>query len=446
MIEKVLTIYNRIITEEFIRNVQGCAGIVERGGIFQSSIVLWLMIFQRLRKATLAEAVEELRLGASSSLLARARGSIRARTSRISGNTGGITQARARLSIEVVKAASDALSTEIQRSLDKSDEVSKRTYIIDGSTVRTQHTSNNLKKFPQYKNQYGSAHYPIVRLGVAIHAASGVALRPAHGPFSGKDAVSELTLASEVLRRLPPNSIAIGDRFYGCVRFALEAQQHGHEVICRIKERNSFKYVPRTARGECYADWESIKKETIKGRFVWETIKIPGEKPYRLILFTTTTLEREQLLKLYALRWNVELDLRDLKCTLEMESIDCRTPEMLEKELIVGFAAFNLVRHALIQMGNAFKIPYRQFSFSRFLIRLRALEGALLSESMSDELKTRALNLALTDYKSLLLPKRKNKRPNEPRKVWPKGTLHTLRGSREKERKKLNKNKTLESN
>ena len=131
MIEKVLTVYERVITEEFIRKVHGCAGIVEREGIFQSSIILWLMIFQRLRKATLVEAVEDLRLGASSSLLARASGSIRARTGRISGNTGGITQGRERLSIEVVKAASDALSKEIQRNIDKTDEVSNRTYIID---------------------------------------------------------------------------------------------------------------------------------------------------------------------------------------------------------------------------------------------------------------------------------------------------------------------------
>lgn len=250
-------------------------------------------------------------------------------------------------------------------------------------------------------------------------------------------------MASEVLSRLPPNSIAVGDRFYGCVRFALEAQQKGHEVICRIKEVNSVNYISKTPTGECSADWVSQKKETIRGRFVWETIKIPGEKPYRLILFTTTTLDREQLLKLYALRWNVELDLRDIKCTLEMESIDCRTPEMLEKELIVGIAAFNLVRHALILMGNAFKITYRQFSFSRFLIRLRALQGAMLSEYMSEQAKALAFNRALTDYRPLLLPVRKKKRPNEPRKVWPKGTLKTLRGSRAEERKTLNKTKNL---
>ena len=119
---------------------------------------------------------------------------------------------------------------------------------------------------------------------------------------------------------------------------------------------------------------------------------------------------------------------------------------MLEKELIVGFVAFNLIRHALIQVGNAFKVSYRQFSFSRFLIRLRALEGTILSERISDDMKTLAINRALTDYRSLLLPVRTKKRPNEPRKVWPKGTLHILRGSRKKERQKLNKVKNLGAN
>lgn len=439
MIEKALSFYDRVITQEFVRKVLRCAGLSEREGIFQSSIVLWLMLFQRLRRGTLAEAVEDLRTGSSGDLLARAGGSIRGRTRRISGHTGGISQARDRLSKEVVAAACDELSGEILRSTKASDELSKRVYIIDGSTVRTQHTKRNLRKFPQYQNQHGAAHFPIVRICVATHALSGVVLRPAHGPYNGKNAVSELSLAPEVLSHLPANSIVIGDRLYGCVRFALDAQKYGHAAICRVKEKNCMSYVDRTPRGECGAVWVSQKKESINGRFVWETIKIPGEKPYRLILFTTTTLERTELLKLYALRWNVELDLRDIKSTLEMDSIDCRTPEMLEKELIVGITAYNLVRHALVQMGNAFKIPYRRFSFTRFLIRLQALEGAILNESMPEESKSLIISRALTDYKSLLLPVRKRRRPNEPRKVWPKGTQHTMRVSREHERKKLNK-------
>jgi hypothetical protein len=439
MIERVLSFYERVITPDFVRVVLGSAGLVEREGIFQSSIELWLMLFKRLRRGTLAEALEELRTGASGRLLARAGGSIRGRTGRISGHTGGISQARERLSIEVVNAACDALSGEILLSTKGSGELSKRVYIIDGSTIRTSHTRRNLREFPQYRNQHGTAHFPLVRICVATHALSGVVLRPAYGPYNGKNAVGELSLAPEVLSHLPPDSIVIGDRYFGCVRFALDAHEYGHSVICRVKEINCKRHVDQTPRGECEVAWISQKKESISGRFVWETIKIPGEKPYRLVLFTTTKLERSELLKLYALRWNVELDLRDIKSTLEMDSIECRTPKMFEKELLLGIAAYNLVRHALVQMGNAFKIPYRRFSFTRFLVRLQALEGTILDESMPEERKNLTLSRAMTDYKSLLLPVRKRRRPNEPRKVWPKGTLHTMRGSRELERKKLSK-------
>ena len=195
MIERALQFYERVITSDFVRTVRRSADIVEREGIYQSSIVLWLMIFQRLKRGTLAEAVEELRLGSSGRLLERAKGSIRARTRRISGHTGGLSQARERLPLAVVEAASDALHNEIIASTTDSAELSKRVYIIDGSTIRTMHTKSNLKKFPQFENQYGAAHFPLVRISIATHALSGVALRPAHGPFNGEDAVGELTLA-----------------------------------------------------------------------------------------------------------------------------------------------------------------------------------------------------------------------------------------------------------
>ena len=35
---KILTVYDRVITRDFVRGVLSCAGLVEREGIFQSSI------------------------------------------------------------------------------------------------------------------------------------------------------------------------------------------------------------------------------------------------------------------------------------------------------------------------------------------------------------------------------------------------------------------------
>ena len=42
---------------------------------------------------------------------------------------------------------------------------------------------------------------------------------------------------------------------------------------------------------------------------------------------------KDDLSALYARRWNVELDLRNLKTTTGMDVLSCQTPQMNEKQL-----------------------------------------------------------------------------------------------------------------
>jgi hypothetical protein len=66
---------------------------------------------------------------------------------------------------------------------------------------------------------------------------------------------------------------------------------------------------------------------------------------------------------LYRSRWNVELDLRNIKTTLGMETLRCKTPEMAVKELWVYLLAYNLIRLLMAQAALlADQIP-RQLSF-----------------------------------------------------------------------------------
>jgi len=42
--------------------------------------------------------------------------------------------------------------------------------------------------------------------------------------------------------------------------------------------------------------------------------------------------------------WQAELYLRDIKITMGMDILSCKTPEMMEKELWMHIIAYNLVR------------------------------------------------------------------------------------------------------
>ncbi|VAW79010.1 hypothetical protein MNBD_GAMMA15-1535, partial [hydrothermal vent metagenome] len=49
------------------------------------------------------------------------------------------------------------------------------------------------------------------------------------------------------------------------------------------------------------------------------------------------TLTLSMFFKLFLQRWHVELDLRNIKTTLGMETLSCKTAEMCEKEMWVYF-------------------------------------------------------------------------------------------------------------
>ena len=89
------------------------------------------------------------------------------------------------------------------------------------------------------------------------------------------------------------------------------------------------------------------------------------------ILMTTLLCPKQTpkaaLKALYRDRWQVELDLRNIKTTLGMERLSCRTPAMAEKEIWVYLLAYNLIRLLMAQAALLADILPRQLSFKHTL-------------------------------------------------------------------------------
>lgn len=448
-----LAFYRATITPEYVEGLLRGAGIAPRTGIFTAVIVVWLMIAQRLSgDGSLSEAVESLRGKRERELLALSRTSGRARTGRISSRTGGYSQARKRLPIELVEQVADRLNEEILKYHRSRVRVSQDVFVIDGSTLRVAHTPDNLCEYGPYENQHGEAHFPLVRICVATHVETGIITRPTFGPHNGAEAVSELGLSETLLARLPKESTVIADRYFGCFRFAWFAHQQGLSVILRMKVINAASVLGLTPKGvgEKEVLWTPSKFEqakypalaniSLRGRFVWCPLVERGQKKEMLVLFTTTALPMEKVIASYERRWLVETDLRDLKSTLKMNFIDAKSPEMIAKEIILGSCAYNLIRHVISTAAVAAKIQARRFSFSAALRRVRVLATASFA-NLSDEHMRKALNTAFTELGGLVLPIRAGPRDAEPRKVWRKGQFNYFSDSRQNERKKVQKRK-----
>ena len=73
------------------------------------------------------------------------------------------------------------------------------------------------------------------------------------------------------------------------------------------------------------------------------------------------------LKQLYKKRWSVELDIRDIKNTMGMGILSCKTPGMAIKEIWIYLLAYNLIRLIMVQSALLVGIMPRSISFKHCL-------------------------------------------------------------------------------
>ena len=102
----------------------------------------------------------------------------------------------------------------------------------------------------------------------------------------------------------------------------------------------------------------------------WSQMLFTGERGFctqSIVVVTTlrdeTAITPEDLADLFRQRWHAELDLRNIKSTMSLDVLRCKTPALVRTELWLGLLAYNLVRHSLLPAALATKCSPRQLSF-----------------------------------------------------------------------------------
>lgn len=87
---------------------------------------------------------------------------------------------------------------------------------------------------------------------------------------------------------------------------------------------------------------------------------------------------KAEVADLYQQRWHVELDIRNIKQTLKLDVLSCKSPAMIRKEVWAHLLAYNLVRKVLAQAALAGQRRPRQLSFAGGVQTLAAFRWLLL--------------------------------------------------------------------
>jgi len=73
---------------------------------------------------------------------------------------------------------------------------------------------------------------------------------------------------------------------------------------------------------------------------------------------------KQDIADLYGYRWNAELDIRQIKQTLNLDHVRCKTPAMVRRELWVTMLAYNLIRKVIATAASVHAKQPRQLGFT----------------------------------------------------------------------------------
>jgi hypothetical protein len=152
----------------------------------------------------------------------------------------------------------------------------------------------------------------------------------------------------------------------------------------------------------------------IEGRLI---VARPEGMKEDLYLFTTLDEPAEEVIALYKERWNIETDLRSLKEQVRLHTIEAQSPKMIDCELLMAIASYNLIRAVMAEAARQVNVEPRRLSFSRSRAAFWAFARAVAHIDSEAEFD-RHWRILLRSIGQCKLSKRN--RPPAPREVWHK--------------------------
>ncbi len=349
----------------------------------------------------------------------------------ISENASAYIQARLRLPKERLEKALAATAQTAERRVAPSPQLQGRPVkVVDGSSTQLADTPANQRRYPQPRSQKPGCGFPVMKLVVIFSLCGGAVLNV----LLGNQQHHDLRLLRGLWDQLQQGDILLGDRAYGEYTTLAGLPQQGVDVVARLHQRRKvdFRKARRLGQNDGLLVWtKGYQQSEILSANEWDLL--PAQITVRILRFTTvirgfrnrritlvTSLldpalyPAEELVALYARRWRLELCLRDLKTTLGMEQLRCKTPDMAEKELLAYLVAHNLVRCLMAEAVATHRVELDRVSFKGSLDALRQFSDAI-SRAPNRKLRRQLWEDLLLALARDLVPLRPNR--TEPRAV-----------------------------
>ena len=277
----------------------------------------------------------------------------------------------------------------------------RRVIVVDGTGVSMPDTAENQEVWPQSSTQKQGCGFPIARICACFSLERGTLLSYALGNKKNH----ELPLFRQQWGTFKRGDIILGDKGFCSYFDIVNLMKQGIDsvvTLARRKPLSAADSLKRLGPDDLLISWSRPVYTTKLSYSIEEWSKLPEELLLRQIKVTvryagfrtqqfyivTTLLDpaqypAEELAGLYFKRWDVELFFRDIKTTMGMDILRCQTPDMIRKEILMHFIAYNCIRRLMCEAAREMDIATRSVSFKGSVQALRSWEPHLNQAKIS---------------------------------------------------------------
>jgi hypothetical protein len=348
----------------------------------------------------------------------------------LSHNTSGYCQARGRLDQRYLDTVHQEVVGQINGQVNQHELwYGRHVKVVDGSSVSMPDTPQNQALYPQPSGQAEGCGFPVMKIVVNFSLATGILLDWCKSSLHVHDKI----LWQDMWHSYEADDIVLGDRaFCGFADFWMLSKKKVDCVMRLHQARKGGDIIEEFDNNDYLVEW---KKQRLCDRPTWVSEQLWKQMPDALIVryitinvdipryrtrkirLATTLLNPQKypaaaLADLYRRRWMAELFLRDMKTTMRMDILRCKTPEMIHKELSMFIIAYNLIRTLIWQAASNKGIdPYR-ISFTAAMVTIRQWANRVTAVRNRKE-KKRFINMLINIIATHIIPVRKKMKRNQ---------------------------------
>ena len=355
-----------------------------------------------------------------------------------SASTSAYCQARSKLeqgNLENILAHTAAILQQRGRNQGWKD---RRVVVVDGTGVSMPDTPANQEVWPQLVNQKPGCGFPQARVCACFCLQTGALL----SYRVGNKKSHELPLLRQQWNTFESGDIFLGDKGFCSYYDVCQFQQRGVDSVITLARRTPVEASSAVAvlgpddlliqwpkpawnKASSYSKdaWLALPDQ-LTLRQIKVTVNTPGFRCKTFYLVTTltdvTTYSAADLADLYYQRWDVELFIRDIKTTMGMDILRCRTPAMVNKEILMHLITYNTIRLLMVDAANAVQQAPRRISFKASIQALRQWEPQLNRKDLNEQELRRLMSLLRDAIAASMLTHRPGRREPRCRKRRPK--------------------------